>query len=388
MSRPPAPPISPQPGNDRDPRNFVGRVATTTRARERLTVGANLLLADPRRLGKTYWMHTFAAREEAFQCYIIDYEGVFTVDEFLAKTAHGLLTNPNLPQRARKVLGTIFDCIESVDAGVPGILSIKTFHRQTSPHRLLTNVLRTLDDGTGPIPLVLMDEVPMAIDNIAEGEGPLHAKKLLQTLRALRQETTRVRWIVTGSIGFHHVLRRAGTTSGDINDLETLNLGVMPTNESQELAQRLILGIGQMPGDAVVDELVEVAGGVPSIMHKVASLLRQEGHATIRPHDVREAFEQSIDNRDEFQWLKQIDERISKNYRQHADLTRRILAASLSYERAWVPLTDLPQHAATSSIIEDLCADHYLEQRGLEVRWRYPSFQYIWARHKRIWDRR
>ena len=59
-------PIEPQPGSDRDPANFVGRTAITSQARKRLQVGANLLLTDPRRMGKTFWMHTFAAREKRF----------------------------------------------------------------------------------------------------------------------------------------------------------------------------------------------------------------------------------------------------------------------------------------------------------------------------------
>ena len=58
-------PITPQP-NDRDPNNFVGRVAITERARNHLKNGTNLLLSDPRRMGKTFWLRTFAAQEKAF----------------------------------------------------------------------------------------------------------------------------------------------------------------------------------------------------------------------------------------------------------------------------------------------------------------------------------
>ena len=63
-------PIEPQPGSDRDPANFVGRAAITSQARKRLQVGANLLLTDPRRMGKTFWMHTFAAREKIGRAHV------------------------------------------------------------------------------------------------------------------------------------------------------------------------------------------------------------------------------------------------------------------------------------------------------------------------------
>ena len=42
--------------------------------RYRLAAGANLLFTDPRRMGKTFWMRAFAARESDFRCYVIDYE--------------------------------------------------------------------------------------------------------------------------------------------------------------------------------------------------------------------------------------------------------------------------------------------------------------------------
>lgn len=89
----------------------------------------------------------------------------------------------------------------------------------------------------------MMDEAPMAIDNIARHENKQAARELLQTLHSLRQGRMRARWIVTGSIGFHHVLHSIGATSGDLADLEPLHLGPMPDGEARELAQRILIGI-------------------------------------------------------------------------------------------------------------------------------------------------
>ena len=102
-------PITPQPGNDRDPMNFVGRVHITSQARELLKHGTNLLLTDPRRMGKTFWMRNFAAQEADFHCYFIDYEGVFTAHDFLFNTAEALIKERKLPERALNKLKTIFD---------------------------------------------------------------------------------------------------------------------------------------------------------------------------------------------------------------------------------------------------------------------------------------
>ena len=379
-------PIVPQPGSDRDPAHFVGRVETTTRARERLAAGANLLLTDPRRMGKTFWMHNFAAREKDFRSYLIDYEGVCTVEDFLIRTAESLVDDGPLPTKAISTLKTIFD---NFDIELSGPLTIKSRHRQTSPHRLLTDILRTLDeDDDEVIPLVMMDETPMAIDNIVRRESPEAAAEILQTLQALRRRTTRVRWIVTGSVGFHHVLRRAGMTRLVINDLESLPLGPLPDDEAEELARRLLLGIGQMPGDAVIKALIEVSGGVPFVLHKVAGMLDQRHLGIIGPAEVRECFENFIDDPDEFGWFEHYLTRVVPYYGERADLAERVLRAALSETNNWTPVDTLSSDDGVNSIIEDLTNDHYLERRGRSVRWRYPALQYIWGRKNGGWDRR
>ena len=379
-------PIVPQPGSDRDPAHFVGRVETTTRARERLAAGANLLLTDPRRMGKTFWMHNFAAREKDFRSYLIDYEGVCTVEDFLIRTAESLVDDGPLPTKAISTLKTIFD---NFDIELSGPLTIKSRHRQTSPHRLLTDILRTLDeDDDEVIPLVMMDETPMAIDNIVRRESPEAAAEILQTLQALRRRTTRVRWIVTGSVGFHHVLRRAGMTRLVINDLESLPLGPLPDDEAEELARRLLLGIGQMPGDAVIKTLIEVSGGVPFVLHKVAGMLDQRHLGIIGPAEVRECFENFIDDPDEFGWFEHYLTRVVPYYGERADLAERVLRAALSETNNWTPVDTLSSDDGVNSIIEDLTNDHYLERRGRSVRWRYPALQYIWGRKNGGWDRR
>lgn len=376
-------PIRPQPGNERDPANFVGREEPTRLARERLLAGDNLWLSDPRRIGKTYWMRTFAAREAGFQGYLINYEGVTSVDQFLTRTAEELHGSRKLPDRTRRVLSTVFENVESV--GMPGVIIVKPYHRRTPPLTLLTSILSALDTDDGPVPLVMMDEVPMAIRNIARSEDAPAAAALLQTLRALRQGTTRVRWIVAGSVGFHHVLRDAGGASGDLADLASLVLGPLPDHETRELAQRLLLGINQTPSDRTVEALVEVSGGIPFLAHKVVGMLGQRNKGTATARDVRDCFEDFIDCHEEFGWFDHFTRRVDQYYGDRTRLAQKTLDSAVSSEHQWVPLASLD--AAVLDVLDDLVADHYLEVSGQRVRWRYPALQYIWARRRRLWDR-
>lgn len=380
-------PITPQPGTDRDPNNFVGRAEMTTRARERLLAGSNLLLTDPRRMGKTFWMRTFAAREQSFHSYFIDYEGTKTVDEFLIKTAEALIRDRSLPLRARKQLETIFDNGEISLSKGP--LAIKGYFQQTPPYHLLTRVLSALEnEDSKTIPIVMMDEVPMAINNIAVHEGTGSAEQLLQTLRAMRQETSRIRWIVTGSIGFHHVLRKINTTQGVLNDLNPVPLGPLADKEAEELASRLLLGIEQPLIDTVINELVKVTGGVPFLLHNVVKMLGEGPRNVTRPCDVHDCFEDFIDDPDQFYGLEHFLTRMPSNYDGRARIADDILRKALSETNVWVSIDSLAPNEETAATLDDLVKDHYLERRGLSVRWRYPALQYIWARKKGVWDRR
>lgn len=380
-------PITPQPGNDRNPANFVGRVHITSQARELLKHGTNLLLTDPRRMGKTFWMHNFAARETDFHCYFIDYEGVFTAHDFLFNTAEALIKERKLPERALNKLKTIFDnCDLEIS---PGPITLKTYHQQTSPHVLLTKVLAALDDDEDDaVPVVMMDEVPMAINNIADREGASAAEEVLQTLRALRQKTTRVRWIITGSVGFHHTLKKTNMTQGVLNDLESLRFGPLSNEEAKELAHRLLLGVGQDPNEAIIDKLISKTGGIPFLLHKVVGTLARQQYGVFKPSDIEECFEDFIDDPDEFRWFEHYLTRVTPHYGANEKIANQILRQTLSITNKWVPIDSLPQEDIALEILEDLIKDHYLERRGHSVRWRYPALQYIWARKKGVWDRR
>ena len=380
-------PITPQPGNDHNPANFVGHVDVTTQARERLQTGSNLLLTDTRRMGKTFWMHAFAARERSFHAYFIDYEGTHTVNDFLIKTAEALIKDCSLPTKARKALGAIFKNTEV--AFSTKALALKSHFQQTSPHDLLKRVVTSLEtDSSDAIPLVMMDEVPMAINNIAEREGSSSANEVLQTLRGLRFSASRIRWIITGSVGFHHVLRDIHITQGVLGDLEPLPLGPLPRNEAEELASRLLLGIEQPLIESVVNELIEVSGGIPFLLHTVAAALGHQHGNVVKPSDVRECFEDLIDSPDDLNWFKHNRGRITQNYGTRARIANEILRKTLSETNMWVTTDSLVPDDKAADTLEDLVNDHYLERRGLSVRWRYPAFQYIWARKKGVWDRR
>jgi len=388
-------PIIPQPGSSRDPATFVGRKATTQQARRKLLAGTDLLLSDPRRMGKTYWMRYFCATTTDFTPVFVDYEGVSSTQEFLLRTVEALKHVSALADKARSWLSSLFDNFEIT--ATTGPVGMKKTFENSSPIKLLTDVVMGLDDreaGERRPVLICMDEVPLAIQTIAKMGSPIEARTLLQQLRELRQSTRFIRWIVAGSIGFHHVLRECGTTVGVLNDLDNLPLGPLSHDDAVELTQRLFLGIGRTPDHSAIMRMVEDTGGIPYLIQKLASSIQFPfidipTTGTVTADIVDEVFEAWIDDRDESKDVTHFLTRIEDYYGTDSPLAHEILRTVLT--AGSIPRDELVGKVSASDhvdqVIEDLIADHYLIEKDAALTWRYPVIRHIYARRYAIADR-
>lgn len=381
-------PLFPQPGSTIAPANAVGRDRTTDRARRAFRAGTNLGINDPRRMGKTVWLDVFCAEPgPGLLAVKIDYEGVRTSEEFLLRTVKALAAHQGTPQRARARLAALFQGVE-VAAGVPGTpISVKVGVSSRSATDLLGETLAAVADhlDEGVVLVVAMDEVPVAIDNIAINEDAASANQLLQALRDMRRRHDRLRWIVCGSIGFHHILRRCGATEGAINDLVNLPLGPLDEDDAHELAERLCLGIGRPAAPEVVAALAEEAGQIPFLIHALAHHLHEAGAGPIAVADVTTAFEAFVDDRDESKAVTHLVTRLDPLYGDRTNLAEAMLDEVARHGS--VALADLTTaHAGEpiGPVLDDLIDDHYLQERGGTVGWRYEVLRRIWARRRRL----
>jgi len=187
-------------GGSMDPRDIVGRDGTVEEMRSLLARGGDIVINDPRRMGKTCLLDRFAyLTRPPLATVKIDYEGVKTSDEFLRRTIDGLRAHEDIRSRVIKSVKSFMDNVE-VGAGP---LKVNVAFQNRSPSELLNEALVRVDARLkGEERLVLaLDEVSLAVENIARNETPLSASTLLHALRQLRQNTQHIRWIVTGSAG-------------------------------------------------------------------------------------------------------------------------------------------------------------------------------------------
>ena len=340
--------------------------------------GNNLCVNDPRRMGKTVWLDLFCEQPgDGFEAVKIDFEGVQTAQEFLIRAVTGLRKHRTLPHQAVAKLKALFDNVEVA----VGQVSVKTGVSTRSPTDLLDETIRSIDAHlAGDVLLVIaMDEVPIAISNIARNQDPATAHQLLQTLRGLRRTGSRLRWIVCGSVGFHHVLRQCDATEGVINDLVNLPLGPLQPAEAQELAQRLLLGIGRAGGEDAVGSLVEHSGAIPFLLHALAQRLDEAGRDAVSPADVADAFERFMNDRDGSRAVTHLLSRVDLLYGPDAASAEKILDR-VALEGS----TRTRDLDAANRVLDALIDDHYLLENGGSLTWRYGVLRRIWIHRQRL----
>jgi hypothetical protein len=342
-----------------------------------MAAGNNLGLNDPRRMGKTVWLDLFCADPGAgFEAVKIDFEGVRTCEEFLIRTVAALSKHQTLPGQAMRKIRAMFDSVE-----ISGPVTVKVGISTRAPTDLLAETIRSVDEhlDAGVSLVIAMDEVPIAIGNVAGNEGPEAANQLLQTLRGLRRSGSRLRWIVCGSVGFHHVLRQCNATEGVVNDLVNLPLGPMEHEDARELCQRLLIGIEREGGDDALEALVVHSGSIPFLIHALAHRLDESGAGPVSVDDVSSAFADFMDDRDDSRAVTHLVTRLEPLYGERAGAAEALLDTVAV--RGAIQVADA---GCAEDVLTDLCDDHYLIERSGNVSWRYDVLRRIWMHRRRL----
>lgn len=389
-------PIRPNVGGSGDPADFIGRRQTTARALAQLDRGENLILNDPRRMGKTQWLQALEYMQDASEkplCVVhVDYEGVDTTDALLRRTVEALRTKQPIGQRVRAALKGLFGNLDA-DVSAYGVrLQLRPAWHEVDRASVLRQTIMAVDQHLDRVPVVLaMDELPTAIIDICGGQGQVEARLLLETLRKLRSETGRIRWILCGSVGMHHALRQAGATTGVINDLATVPFGPLCVEDARELAYCLFDGIDVSPTEVAVASLVAETDGIPFFMHAVAGILEQRASQNgasraVDSADVSDAAARYLQDRELSHAATHLLARIDQYYGELAprayELLDRVASAATP-----VRVDDVREGGASRRLLDLLVDDHYLiEQLGQEqrLRWRYPVLERIWKVRRRL----
>ena len=244
---------------------------------------------------------------------------------------------------------------------------------------------------------MLWDEFPLMLHNIQRREGPDSAMQLLDRLRALRLlHADRLRFLFTGSIGLHLVLRslrKAGNVNDPVNDMLSLTVPPMADEDTSALAAALLQETrtvrAEIPG--LASRIASEVGGFPYYIHHVVDQLDQLRHPPTL-EDVSSAVDHLVyDSADPAHFNYYVN-RLSSYYAADEQTLALLVLDTMAAQASPVPipeLLNLCKHRDPSladerlrEVLTVLCQDHYIE---LKKSARGAAYDFRWRLVKRWW---
>lgn len=242
-------------------KNFFKRPSIIRKIYRRLDNRSNIYLAAPRRVGKTSIMYYLEDNpKKGYDFIYINTESVNETEDYFKRLFEGLLNSDSTQKlikaskKAKKIFSETFERVKKIGGwGVSIEFNQKGEGKYSDEFFRLMKKL-TSDEFT----IVLMiDEFPATIENIAKNQSPKEAIHFLQLNRTIRQESgDGLLMMYTGSIGLAPVVNRLELPEG-INDLNTIEIPPLSQKEGYDLTQKLLIS-EEIPYDPrAIDFLLE-----------------------------------------------------------------------------------------------------------------------------------
>ena len=298
--------------------DFYGRNNELELAKRRLT-GNHLMLAAPRRVGKTSFAKMVMSQmcEKGWNGIFIDLEGLSDVSSFFYAMYQALLELPNV-SKSQQVLSYIKSHMPNINlsANIAGIETKMQLAKQvTDGFENLQSNLKAIQEPT----LIILDEMTVFLDKLLENEGEKLVKDFLDKFRSLRQNSgDGCRWLVASSIGVrnfasvHHV-------SDTINDFMDFPLGAYSDEEAAGLVNALAFSEGLIFSEISTRYLLSKIGwNIPYFIQLMISYLTNK---QVSESDIDSAYENVLQTSAFETW----SERLTKEYGEMEPFARKLL---------------------------------------------------------------
>lgn len=354
-----------------------------------------LILGAERRIGKTHIvLKMHEAGRDGFATFYQDLEAVHGLTELVRALYRAVDHQLSGLKKAKRKAVDLWSTVLPKKLG-----NLDLPDARNNWKGLLTEAVSDVLEAVGPDEKVVLiwDELPLMLHNLHKREGADSVIQLLDLLRSLRQQHgARLRFLFTGSIGLHLVLRMlrvAGNANDPVNDMHLETVPPMVEPEAVELASRLLWGLEHPPTEVetLARHLHAAIGGFPYYIHHVIDRLGELG----RPPsvaDITASAEALVCADDDPAHLAYYLQRISTYYGpEEARLSLLVLDAVASQEGATTMegLINLVRHTlpeARDEQVRETCLllrrDHYLT---LDQRDDVMVHDFRWKVVKRWW---
>jgi uncharacterized protein len=367
--------------------DFYPRDTVLNRIYRRLESGNHLYLSAPRRSGKTSIMRALEDRpREGFVFIYLNVEDCNLQEDYFRLLAEALEKSDALGKLAKigestkNVLRNFLDRIKRVKiAGFE--METGAFGAKPTYFEAFEALLHELPTDHHTI-VIMVDEFPVAVENIAKHQGPDAAVRFLHANRALRQRAeTGIRFVYTGSIGLPNVARKLDP-SPTINDLNIIEIPQLIQAEGLDMSRRIFATYGiALEEQVVLYMLEEIKWLMPFFIQLVIQLLIDESESTQMPVSaemVDDVLKKAANHRNNIYFSSYYD-RLSKTLPEDQCVVAKGILARIATEgQALRTAFDQP---GAQSILEALEYDGYIHEYEGVFRFNSPILRMWWKKN-------
>lgn len=384
--------LRPQRGGTPSPDAIVFRDRTVELLRERLLAGESIVLTAEKRVGKTAVL-TLLEASSAADLLIIrrDVEDVGSPKRLVETLCGDLRPHLTAKTKAATRFEAFLTKLGTTSIGPVTLPNFEPKDWRSHLDELFASAVEHLGDR--PIAL-LWDEAPWMIDKVKRDHEWQTAADLLDALRAIRQRHPSVRFLFTGSIGFHHVLRelRGGKAHrSSINDMRQEELPPLQDDDAIELARALLrwisanraVEIGDL--DELAAEIAHRCEGIPWFIHATVDDLGNLG-GSLELDAIDQVIQAACLSPSGGWQLAHYVDRLEEYYGAEAVLAGQVLDAVAERGTATPEdiAADLAHHGAPPAraqlleLLRLLHQDHYLTHDAPRWRFTYRLIRDAW----------
>lgn len=207
---------------------------------KRVAAGEHVLIAAPRRVGKTSLVFDLCDNPEpGFHPIFLSTEAVSNERDLFKKLYDAAMGMISGKEALGKSLASLFKRLK-IERSLDGTYSLSA--SRNDGYEDLLSLLRGLPKGEHFV--FMVDEFSQAVENIRKRQGDEAARDFLHKMRELRQDPEvqqRASFVYAGSIGLEQIVGRLNC-AGTINDLVAFDLPPFTEKEAKALIERIISG--------------------------------------------------------------------------------------------------------------------------------------------------
>jgi len=299
--------------------NFFHRSDIVEEIWDKLKKGNSILLAAPRRVGKTSIMEYMEENPmDNYRVIFQNIQSIKSVDEFYERIYTLLLSCLTKTDKAKKQLWKFWKSKSITKFGMEGI-EIET---KPTDYLKATNVLLTgINDNQeiGNI-VLLLDELPEVLFTINKTNSQ-DAISILKNLRHWRQQpemNKKVKFVFAGSVGIHYVVEKIETRNSDLNDLAKVYFEPLSDNEAHEYINWATKGATVTYDVALKQHLLgKIKYFVPYFINllidEIDKQAKKANNPKITVQSIDTAFDAVVKNNDYFNdWKKRLQDYMPK----------------------------------------------------------------------------